>query len=448
MTDFTPHPYQQRAIEIIETGRSYGLFLPMGFGKTVTTLTGVQTLIRRKQACNVLVVCPLRVVEVWANEIDKWSHIDLTYSIVTGSASKRLAALKAEAALYVINIDNLVWLIDLLGKNPSRWPFDTVVIDESSKFKSDRTNRFKRLRRVKPYTERMILLTGTPAPQGYQDLWSQMYLIDEGARLGKSFFWFRERYYYKTFPASYEYKLKQGAGEEILRRISDACVTFDHNDYLTLPPFNVINVEVSLPIKAMDVYRELELTMVTQLSELETVDAANAAVLTGKLLQVSNGALYHEDGEGWTQLHDAKLDALEAIIEEANGAPVLVFYQYKHDLARLQARFPKGENAKSKGAIDRWNAGDVSVMFAHPASAGHGLNLQHGGNIMVWFGLSWSLELYEQANARLHRQGQEKPVFCYQLLARDTMDYEVLDRLENKREVQDVLKQYLKRKAA
>jgi len=448
MTDFTPHAYQLRTIEMVETGRSYLLGLDMGLGKTVTTLTGVQTLIRNRQACNVLVVCPKLVVGTWVNEIEKWSHLALGYSVVTGSQRQRLDALRVEADVYIINIDNLVWLIELLGKDPSRWPFDTVIIDESSKFKSAKTKRFKALRRVRPYTERFLLLTGTPAPQGYQGLWSQVYLLDGGDRLGRSFHWFQQRYYYKTFPQSYEYKLRPGAGERILESISDICITLCAEDYLTLPDLHMIPIEIELPMRARDVYRELELTMVAELSALETVDAANAAVLTGKLLQVSNGALYHEDGQSWTELHGAKLDVLESIVEEANGAPVLVFYQYKHDFERLCKRFRSAVSVKEPGAVERWNKGEVPLLLAHPASAGYGINLQEGGSIMVWFGLNWSLELYQQANARLHRQGQAKPVFCYQILARDTMDHEVLDRLANKREVQDVLKQYLKRKAA
>ena len=448
MADFTPHPYQQRAIELIETGRSHGLFMDMGLGKTVVTLTGLQHLINKRMACNILVIAPLRVAEsVWVQEAAKWSHLSLTFSKVIGTARQRIAALKKEADIYLINPENVPWLVELFPR-VDRWCFDTVAIDESSKFKSAKTKRFKALRRVRPYTERFLLLTGTPAPQGYQGLWSQVYLLDGGDRLGRSFHWFQQRYYYKTFPQSYEYKLRPGAGERILESISDICITLCAEDYLTLPDLHMIPIEIELPMRARDVYRELELTMVAELSALETVDAANAAVLTGKLLQVSNGALYHEDGQSWTELHGAKLDVLESIIEEANGAPVLVFYQYKHDFERLCKRFPSAVSVKEAGAVDRWNKGEVPLLLAHPASAGYGINLQEGGSIMVWFGLNWSLELYQQANARLHRQGQGKPVFCYQIMAADTMDHEVLDRLANKREVQDVLKQYLKRKAA
>lgn len=452
MTGFTPHPYQQRGIEMIVAGGSCGLFMDPGLGKTVTTLTGLQSLAERGLAHNILVLAPKRVAEdTWPKEVDKWGHCKLTYSVVLGTAGERIAALKKDAHLYFMNYENIQWLFDLL-KEPSDWPFDTVVLDESSKVKSPSTKRFKILRRLLPHTRRVIALTGTPSPNGIMDLWSQVYLLDSGERLGRSFYEFRGRNFYKPNPHGFVWLPYEGAEQRVAKDISDICVSMRAEDYLDLPDFNPVELEVTLPDDAMALYREMERDMIIQLSENETIDAANAAVMTGKCLQISNGAIYKPEEDGrpaeWTALHNAKLDALESLYEELSGAPLLVAYNYKHDLERIQARFKDAASIKDKGAIDKWNQGKIKMLLAQPASAGHGLNLQHGGHHLCWFGLSWSLELYEQFNARLHRQGQSKPVFAYHILGTDTLDYQVLDRLTSKRSVQDTLKLLLKRKAA
>ena len=454
MSNFTPHGYQQRGIAAVETGQSVGLFMEPGLGKTVTTLTALQSLIKSGQANNVLILAPKRVVEdTWPKEIDKWGHIDLTYSVVLGTPKARVAALKEDVDLYLMNYENIQWLFDLLPSVES-WPFDTVVLDESSKVKSSTSKRFKTLKKLHAHTTRFIALTGTPSPNGMFDLWSQAFLLDGGKRLGKSFYAYRARYFHQPNPYGYAWVPNVGAAEKIAGLIQDICVSMKADDYLSLPSFNVVPIEVDLPSGARATYDAMHNDMVAWITETDVVDAANAAVMTGKCLQIANGALYlppDEDGarsSEWHHVHDVKIAALESIYSELNGAPLLVAYMYKHDQERLVKAFPDAVDIKEPGAIDRWNRGEIAMLLAHPASAGHGLNLQDGGNHLCWFGLNWSLELYEQFNARLHRQGQTKPVFAYHIMANDTVDHAVLDRLTNKRSVQESLKYLLKERAA
>lgn len=433
--------------------RGTGLFLEMGLGKTVATLTALNQLKQAGQISKILVVAPLKVAtDTWPDELAKWDHLNgLTYSKVLGTAARRKKALAVKADIYLINPENIPWLIGL-----NHWAFDTVVIDELSKFKSPKSKRFKAIRIILPKVKKIIGLTGTPMPNSLIDLWSQLYILDSGERLGKSIGEYRNKYFIADKSNGhivYSYKIKAEKnpllGVDINSRIiydkiSDICVSMKEKDYLKLPEKIIRTREISLSPEIYKRYREFEKELVLDIvNRDQPITAANAAVLTGKLLQFSNGAVYDEN-KAWHPIHDEKLEALQDIIEDAQGAPVLVFYSYKHDAARIKAKI-KGvrEMAGSKDIKD-WNSGRVAVMLAHPASAGHGLNLQAGGNIIVWFGLQWSLELYLQANARLHRQGQLKPVIIHHLICKGTMDREVMQALTNKQYGQDGLMEAVK----
>lgn len=389
---------------------------------------------------NVLVIAPLSVAEkTWSDEIEKWDHLNhLSFSKVLGPQKQRLAALAKKADVYLINRENVEWLVDHYRKD---WPFKTVIIDESSSFKSPSAKRFKALRKVRPMIERLVELTGTPSPNNLMDLWSQIYLLDQGERLGKTITAFRNHYF---TPASqnghivYSWALLPGAEEAIYKKISDICVSMKAKDYLKLPPRTNNVIEVELSATDWKKYKELERHYVLELGESDVV-ASNAATLSNKLLQMANGCIYDENGDP-KPIHEKKLDALERIIEEAQGQPVLVFYQYKHDLARIQERFKQARVLDvSAGDIKKWNEGKIPVLLAHPQSAGHGLNLQAGGHIIVWFGLTWSLEFYQQANARLDRQGQQNPVIVHHLVAKGTIDEDVMKALETKEVGQEAL---------
>jgi SNF2 family DNA or RNA helicase len=376
-------------------------------------------------------------IETWPSEIKKWDQFhDFTMSVVVGKEKDRLAALAAEADLYVINRENAMWLAEYYKKD---WPFETVVIGELSSFKSSKSKRFKALRKVRPLMKRVIGLTGTPAPNTLIDLWPQIYLLDRGERLGRTITAYRQRYFYPAVSNGhvvYQWSLKPGAEAEIYQAIGDICVSMKTKDYLKLPQRVNQTVEVQLKPKERALYDQLEKNFVLEFADTEVI-ASNSAVLSGKLLQLANGAIYDEDGA--TQIvHDGKLDALEQIIEGANGQPVLVFYNFKHDLARIKERFPEAHELQA-GDVEKWNAGEIPLLLAHPQSSGHGLNLQHGGHIIVWFSLTWSLEYYQQANARLDRQGQTDPVSVYHLVAKGTMDERVMKVLEGKAKGQDEL---------
>ena len=437
---FIPHKYQEYAINRIFDTPAIGLFLEMGLGKTVITLTAIDDLLFNQfDASKVLVIAPLRVAEdTWSRESEKWDHLKhLRISKILGSKAQREKALKADADLYVINRENIEWLVSETG---SDWMFDTVVIDELSSFKSHSAKRFKALRRVRPMINRIIGLTGTPAPNGLLDLWAQIYLLDQGERLGKTVTGYRERYFTagsRSGYVVYDWKQKEESEEAVYEKISDICVSMKSQDWLDMPE----RIDNIVPVKLDEVsrakYKQMEKDMLIPMLDADIV-ANTAAVLSNKLLQLANGAAYDEK-KGVREIHNAKLDALEDILEAANGNPVLIFYAYKHDLSRIQARFKQAKTLGGSEDIAAWNNGKIPVLLAHPASAGHGLNLQAGGNIIVWFGLTWSLEQYQQANARLHRQGQQKSVIIHHLVAEGTMDEEVMEALEAKASGQDAL---------
>lgn len=430
---FKPHGYQQAAIEWIYEHPACGLFLDMGLGKTVTTLTALRNIIYDYgDICRALVIAPKRVAEeTWPAELAKWDHLaDLTYSLVAGSRKDRLAALDTGADIDIIGRDNVSWLVDHYGK---AWPYDAIVIDELSSFKSHQSKRFKALKKVRPLSKRVIGLTGTPAPNSYIDLWPQLYLLDRGARLGKTISIFRDQFCigkrWPSMPVTL-YEIRPGAEPEIDKQISDICISMSAADYLDMPDRTYIEVPVTLPAQALAKYKEMAREAVTELGG-EAITAANAAVLSGKLLQLANGFAYQEDGSV-KHLHDVKLDALEELIEAAQGQPVLVFYTFKSDLDRIRSRFKDAKTIEDDDIIARWNSGQALLLCLHPQSAGHGLNLQQGGSIIAWFGLPWSLEYYQQANARLYRQGQTKPVRIYHIIAKDTIDERVLEVLSGK----------------
>lgn len=433
------HPYQRYSATWIEEHPYCALLLDMGLGKTLSTLTALHELMKDLELIDkTLVIAPLKVaIETWPSEIKKWDQFhDFTISVVTGNTEQRLAALMAEADIYVINRENVVWLAEHYKK---QWPFKTVVIDELSSFKSSKSKRFKALRKVRPLMERVIGLTGTPAPNTLLDLWPQIYLLDGGQRLGKTITSYRNRYFYPASASGhvvYSWALKPGAEDEIYNAIADICVSMKAKDYLKLPQRVNQTVSVVLKPKERKQYNELEKSLVLELNGSEVM-AANAAVLSNKLLQMANGAIYDDDHKV-QHIHDAKLDTLEQIIEEANGQPVIVFYQYKHDLDRIKQRIPTAHQMET-GDVEKWNKGEIPIMLAHPQSSGHGLNLQQGGHIIVWFSLTWSLEYYQQANARLDRQGQTKPVIIYHLVAKDTLDEKVMQVLQDKATGQDEL---------
>lgn len=444
---FKPHKYQQIAIDKIFELPRCGLFLEMGLGKTVITLTALERLMYdRFEVGRVLVIAPLRVAEdTWSRESEKWDHLKhLRISKILGTPQKRREALAADADIYVINRENVVWLCSELAGD---WPFDTVVIDELSSFKSPKAQRFKALRKYIVKAKRVIGLTGTPAPNGLIDLWSQIYLIDGGERLGRTVTGYRDRYFLpdkRNGMTIFTYKLKPDADRLIWDKLSDICISMRAEDWLTLPERIDNLVTVRLTDKQRKAYDEFEREQYIEFAEGE-VTALSAAALTNKLLQFSNGAVYKSDG-GYIETGSGKLDALEDIITAAGGRPVLCFYSYKHDLERIRARFDFAQTLDSAGQIERWNRGKIPLLLAHPASAGHGLNLQAGGSIIVWFGLTWSLELYQQANARLHRQGQQQKVIVHHLITEGTCDEKVYQSLQGKSCVQDDLLDALKAK--
>ena len=403
------------------------------------TLSAVKQLIDNLEVFKVLVVAPLRVAStVWAEEIDKWDHLHGLRAVkVLGNQKERMLALCQEADIYITNRENVDWLVNYKGK---RWDFDMVVLDELSSFKSPSSGRFRAMRRALPYIRRVVGLTGTPAPNGLIDLWSQVYLLDKGERLGRTLGSFRTAFFTPgkhNGNVVYEWRLRPDTEDVIYRRISDLCISMRSIDYLTMPECNLIRMPVSLPKTALSALAAMEHDLMVTLDG-EAVTAQSAAVLTGKLLQMVNGAVYDPDG-GIHEIHDAKLDALADLVEQANGSPVLVYYSYKHDLQRILGRFPDARVLSTPQDVADWNDGKIQLMLAHPDSAGHGLNLQKGGHIMVWFGLTWSLEKYQQANARLYRQGQTHPVTIYHLIAEGTMDERVMRILEGKEQRQDDL---------
>lgn len=446
---YTPHNYQSYCIQRIINDNSVGLFLDMGLGKTVITLTAVNDLkFNRFQIQRCLVIAPKKVAEAtWSKEAEKWDHLKhLRISKILGTESKRLRAVNTPADIYIINRENVPWLVDHYRND---WKFDMVVVDELSSFKSHKAKRFKCLSWVRPHIKKFVGLTGTPAPNGMMDLWAQVYLIDGGERLGKTITAYRQAYFVQnTHGGNFAtFEERKESSEEIKRRISDICISMKAEDYISLPDRTDVVVPVQLDSKARKLYDEFEKEMFLQIDE-DSLDAGSAAVLSGKLLQMCNGAVYGENGV--VSIHNCKLEAFMDLVESAQGQPMLVFYNFKHDLERIKSVLAKTKltvgELKTESDIDKWNAGELNILLAHPASAAYGLNLQAGGSHIVWFGLNWSLELYQQANARLYRQGQQNKVIIHHLVVEDSTDELVMAVLEDKGSTQNLLLEALKAK--
>ena len=442
---FEPHAYQRYSIDFIINNPYCGLFLDMGLGKTAATLTAIDKLkYNYFDIEKVLVIAPLRVAAgTWSTEVNKWEHLKhLTISKVLGSEKERKKALREDADIYIINRENVPWLIGHLG---GYFPFDMLVIDELSSFKSPKAERFKSLRTVRPSISRVVGLTGTPSPNSLMDLWSQMFLLDRGERLGKTITGYREQYFTpdkRNGSVVFNYKLKDGKNGQklIYERIKDICVSMRKEDYLKLPKRLDNFIPVKFDKELQKRYDSFEKEAVLQFMDSEEISAVNAAALTNKLLQFSNGCIYDSD-KNIKEIHTLKIKALEEVLDTAQGKSVLVFYSYKHDLQAISKHLKKYNPRKlnNEKDIEQWNNGEINLLMAHPASAGHGLNLQDGGSIIVWYGLTWSLEQYQQANARLHRQGQTKTVVIHHIIAQNTMDDDVMQALQNKADGQNTL---------
>lgn len=441
---FNPYPYQQFCIDNIIYNPAVGLFLDMGLGKTVITLSAVHDLrYNRWEVMKPLIIAPKKVAEAtWTTEAKKWEHLKMMRVVpVLGTEQQRLRALATPADVYVINRENTKWLVDHF-KNA--WPFDMVILDESSSFKNASSQRFKALKLVRSRIKRIVELTGTPSSNGLEDLWAQIFLLDGGARLGKTLGAYRDRYFIpgkRNRTTIFSYEPKEGSFEMIKQSISDICISMKSSDYLTLPDVIHNDIPVALDPKAHKAYVDLETDLLLRVDE-ETITAGSAGVLTGKLLQLCNGAIYDEDKRA-VKVHDCKIDAFLELIEQLNGQHALVFYNFQHDRDRLLEALSKYSlrvrvYSQAKDEAD-WNNGEIDILLAHPASCGYGLNLQQGGHHAVWFGLTWSLEQYEQANKRLHRQGQEHPVVIHHLVVQSGMDAAVLEALTGKADMQNAL---------
>ena len=437
---YTPHNYQKYAAEFIENHKTAAIFLDMGLGKTIITLTAINNLcFDTFEVQKVLVIAPLRVArDTWSAEIEKWEHLKhLKYSIVIGTETERLAALNTPADIYIINRENVVWIVEDSG---FPFDFDMVVIDELSSFKSHRSKRFKSLMKVRPVIKRMVGLTGTPSSNGLMDLWAEFKLLDMGKRLGRFITHYRDEFFRpdkRNGQVIFSYKPKDGAEDEIYKRISDITISMKAAEHLKMPDCVMNTVSVNLSEKEMKMYKALKTDLVLSVGNRE-IDAVNAGALSNKLSQMANGAVYDEN-KTYIEIHSCKLDALEDLIEQANGKPVLVAYWFKHDFERIQKRFDVRVIKSSKDIAD-WNSGKISIGIIHPASAGHGLNLQTGGSTLIWFGLTWSLELYRQTNARLWRQGQKSDVvIIHHIITKGTIDEHIMRALQNKEKTQSDL---------
>lgn len=436
---YSPHNYQIYSTNFILNNPISAIFLECGLGKSVISLTAINDLMLDYfDVSRTLVIAPLRVANsTWPDEIKKWDHLKhLNFSVVIGSEKERLDALRKPAHIYLINRENVDWLIT---KSGVPWKFDMVVIDELSSFKSYQAKRFKSLLKVRPKIKRIVGLTGTPSSNGLMDLWAEFRLLDMGERLGRYITYYRQNFFVpdkRNQQMIFSYKPKDGAEKKIYSLISDITISMKSKDFLKMPECVMNEVIVTLSDKEQKLYDSLKQDMVLSLEENE-IDAINAAALSNKLLQMSNGAVYNDDKES-IHIHDRKLDALEDLIEGANGKPVLVAYWFKHDLEKIKDRFDVREIKSAKDITD-WNEGKIPVALIHPASAGHGLNLQAGGSTLIWFGLTWSLELYQQTNARLHRQGQDSTVVIHNILTKGTIDEDVMKALKIKEKIQDAL---------
>lgn len=449
MNENNLHEYQKRAVEHIINIKKCGLFMDMGLGKTVSTLTAINTLMNDYLEINkVLIIAPKRVIEsVWQQETQEWEHLKhLRCSIISGTEKKRLEKLKEKADIYLISRDNIGWLCGLYGGG--MLPFDMLVIDESSSFKNPKSQRFKALKLVRNSFDRTVILTGTPSPNSLLDLWPQVYLLDGGQRLGKTITSYRNDYFNagkRNGAIIFQYVPKKGAEKEIYRHISDICMSMKAEDYLNLPKRIDNYVRINLPLTLQKKYNDFEKDQILELLNSGEITAVSAAALSNKLLQFANGAVYDED-RNVHEIHNLKIEAVNEIIENNEGKPVLIAYTYKHDLQRLQESLKKYNPVKLEKDedIQNWNAGKIKVLLLHPASGGHGLNLQTGGNTIIWFGQTWSLELYMQFNARLHRQGQREAVIIHHLICSNTIDEDVVKALRAKEERQNGLMDAIK----
>lgn len=443
---FTPHPYQSVAIKQILSHTHYGLLLDMGLGKTISTLMGIQSLIYdRFEVQRVLLIAPKKVAEsTWSQEAQKWEQTKcLRIASVLGTEKQRIQALNTDADVYVINRENVQWLCQYYKK---ALPFDMLVIDESSSFKNPQAKRFKELRKKRGSFNRIVILTGTPAPNTLMDLWTQIYLLDGGERLGQTITAYRMNYFAPDKTDGhvvYSYRLLPDADKRIYSRIQDICMSLKAKDYLTLPPRidNEVIAEMTKAEKAL--YKEMEHDNVLSIIDDGDVTAMNAAAVANKLLQLANGSIYNDDGEVLA-VHQQKLDRLKELVEVNDGKPMLVFYNFQHDKDAILKAFPKARELKTDDDVTAWNNGKVTMLLAHPASAAYGLNLQAGGHVIVWYGLTWSLELYQQANARLHRQGQTEPVIIHHLITKGTIDEQVMRALKRKEVGQEALLEAIK----
>ena len=444
MKKFIPHEYQRYAAEYIITHPVTALLLDMGLGKTVTTLTAVNELIYDYfEISKVLVIAPLRVArDTWPAEIQKWEHLqNLTYSVAVGTEAERLRSLKTQADIYIINRENVQWLIE---ENGVVFNYDMLIIDELSSFKNHDTKRFKSLMKMRPKVKRVVGLTGTPSSNGLMDLWAEFRLLDMGQRLGRFIGKYRTDYFLpdrRNGNIVYSYRPLPDAEQQIYDKISDITISMKSTDHLNMPELIISEYTVKLSEEERQHYEELKEELVLELPDGD-VTASNAGSLSNKLSQMANGAIYSDDRD-ILPIHDRKLDALEDIIEAANGKPVLVAYWFKHDLARIQERLNKLHipfaTMDKADSISRWQRGELPVGLIHPASAGHGLNLQSGGSTLIWFGLTWSLELYQQTNARLWRQGQTHVVTIHHIITKNTVDEDVMAALEQKDMTQEKL---------
>lgn len=436
---YKPHSYQEYAIRYIETHPISALLIDMGLGKTSITLTAIRNLLFDSfEVCKVLVIAPLRVAKnTWTDEIKKWEHLNtLTYSLIIGNENERLSALNEQTDIYIINRENVDWLVN---KSGYKFDFDMVVIDELSSFKNHQSKRFKSLMKVRPLVKRIVGLTGTPSSNGLMDLFAEFKILDMGKRLGYFIGQYRNTYFKPdkmNGPIVYSYKPMPNAENAIYEKISDITVSMKANEYLKMPELLTSNYVVELSNSEKNQYDEMKKSLVLEITDGE-ITASNAASLSNKLCQLSNGAIY-DDEQNIVEIHDRKLEALEDIIESMNGKPLLIAYWYRHDLERIKSRFSVRE-IKTSEDISDWNDGKIPVALIHPASAGHGLNLQSGGSTLVWFGLTWSLELYQQTNARLYRQGQKNTVVIQHIIAKGTIDEQILKALQRKDKTQSDL---------
>lgn len=433
------HDYQNKAVQFIKDKRKCALFLDMGLGKSVSSLTAASDMLDDMAVTKILIIAPLRVTNtVWMQEAKNWQHLKhLKVKICTGTQQERIDAFNSKADIYAINRENVQWLIENI-----KWSFDMVIVDESSSFKNPASKRFKYLKKVLKHIESMVLLTGTPSPQGHIDLWSQVYLMDSGERLGRNITTYRHKYFTQD-RYGFNWNLNKGADDKIQNLISDVCLTMFAEDYLTMPCKLMLTEKIELDAKSQKQYNELEKEFLLTINKETDIEAPSAGALANKLLQICNGAVYDAD-KNYHVIHDLKIKALKELADDNPNENMLIAYNFKSDLERLQKAFPDAVVLSKSGAeVEQWNKGEIKMLLAHPASAGHGLNLQHGGSVTVWFGLNWSLELYQQFNGRLYRQGQQNTVRIIHIVATGTIDERVVQAINSKAKTQKELMDFL-----